>query len=459
MSEHETYEDYLRRRAQLRDDGGFAPLVIPDHLFDFQQKLVEFAVRKGRAAIFADCGLGKTACELAWAENVVRHTGRPVLLLTPLAVGQQIVKEAERFGHDAAISRNGKVVAPITISNYEQLEKFDYRDFLGVVCDESSVLKNFEGVTRQRITEFMRFLPYRLLATATAAPNDYTEIGTSSEALGDLGNIDMLTRFFVNDNRTVSSRGRAFGGTKVDWRLKGHAALPFWRWVVSWARAIRRPSDIGCDDGPFVLPDLVEDIHVVEPMRTREGALFDLPAVGFHEEREETRRTLTERCEWAAKVISQADSGVAWCNLNDESRTLVEMIDGAVEVTGSEDISAKEEKLAAFSRGEIRFLVTKASIAGHGLNWQHSHTMTYFPSHSYEQMYQAVRRMWRFGQKNPVSVNLITTPGGERVLANLKRKSEQADQMFSHLVAEMNHAVAVTAGQFDQEMEVPEWLS
>jgi hypothetical protein len=453
-----SYEDFLNSRAQLAGNGGFDPSTLPAYLFDFQRELVEFAVRKGRAALFADCGLGKTAMELSWAQNVHERTGQPVLILTPLAVGFQMIAEAEKFGHEAHLSRDGSIKAPIVVTNYEQLSKFNWSDFGGVVCDESSAIKAFEGVTRARVTEFLRLHRYRLLATATAAPNDYVELGTSSEALGELGHMDMLTRFFVNDDRSVSSRGRTSGGKSVDWRLKGHASSPFWRWVVSWARAVRKPSDLGYDDGAFILPPLIEKTHLIEPFRVRDGALFDLPAIGLAEEREETRRTLNERCEMAASLLSDVESGVAWCHLNDEGRTLTRMIPGAVEVSGSDSDDSKEEKLAAFSRGEIRVLVTKPKIGAWGLNWQHSHTMTYFPSHSYEQMYQAIRRMWRFGQQSSVEVHLITTPGGENVLANLKRKSDQADEMFRELVAEMNNALSITREGFEKELELPSWL-
>ena len=249
-----TYEQFLEQKAQLRDGGGFEPRDLPDHLFPFQRHLVEWAVRSGRGAVFADCGLGKTPMALAWAEQVIRHTGKPVLLLTPLAVGFQIVNEAEKFGHDAALNRDGKAVADITVTNYEQLVagKFDPSDFGGVVCDESSALKSFDGATRMAATEFMRRIPYRLLATATAAPNDWTELGTSSEALGRLGHIDMLTRFFTNKNRTGTSNSRDIYGVDgergITWRLKGHAEEPFWRWVASWGRAVRKPSDIGFSD-------------------------------------------------------------------------------------------------------------------------------------------------------------------------------------------------------------------
>lgn len=453
------YDEFLADKAQLADDGGFTPAGLPEHLFDFQRLLVEWAVRKGRAGIFADCGLGKTPMELAWAEQVVRHTGKPVLLLTPLAVGFQIVAEAEKFGHDAALSRDGRVSAPITVTNYEQLDKFAWTDFGGVVCDESSAIKSFEGTRRADVTEFMRRIQYRLLGTATAAPNDYIELGTSSEALGDLGYMDMLTRYFVNDARSVSSRGRTAGGKSIDWRLKGHAEEPFWRWVSSWARAIRRPSDYGFSDDRFHLPELVERVTVVEARQARADTLFDLPAVGLREEREETRRTLTERCEAAAERLADADTAVAWCHLNDESAMLTRLIDGAVEVAGSDSPEEKEEKLAAFTRGEIRVLVTKPSIGAWGLNWQHCNRMVYFPSHSYEQLYQAVRRSWRFGQQRDVTVDIITTEGGKRVLDNLRRKTRQADDMFTALVAHMNNAIRVDRHRYDLEMELPAWAS
>lgn len=460
-----TYADFLARRAQLANAGGFEPADLPEHLFDFQRALTEWAVRQGRGAIFADCGLGKTPMELAWAEQVHRHTGKPVLLLTPLAVGFQVVHEAEKFGHDAAQSRTGKPVAPITVTNYEQLPKFDPADFGGVVCDESSILKSFDGVTRANVTEFMRRIQFRLLGTATAAPNDWTELGTSSEALGGLGYMDMLTRFFTKGNRAVSSRGpRMITGTgrineNDQYRLKGHAAEPFWRWVASWARATRRPSDLGFDDGRFLLPELITRETIVEAARPAEGTLFDVPAVGLREEREENRRTLTERCEAAAAALADAERGVAWCHLNDESRLLAQLIPGAVEVSGSDSPDEKEAKLTAFSDGQIRVLVTKPIIGAWGLNWQHAHRMTYFPSHSYEQWYQAVRRMWRFGQTRDVIVDVIATEGGRNVLANLNRKSEQADAMFSSLVAHMNDALHIEGHHYDQEVQVPSWLA
>ena len=459
----DTYTEFLERKAQLANAGGFEPVDLPGHLFDFQTALVEWSVRQGRGALFADCGLGKTPMELAWADQVHRHTGKPILMLTPLAVGFQAVHESEKFGHDAALSRTGKVTAPITITNYEQLGKFDSDDFGGVVCDESSILKSFDGTTKAMVTEFMRRLPYRLLGTATAAPNDWIELGTSSEALGHLGYMDMLTRFFTNKSHTATSRGdrRFVNGTSGadTYRLKGHAAEPFWQWVATWARATRRPSDLGFSDERFHLPPLDIRETLVEANRPAEGTLFDVPAYGFREEREETRRTLTERCEAAAAALEDVEHGVAWCHLNDESALLSRLIPGAVEVSGSDSPDEKESKLHAFSDGEIRVLVTKPRIGAWGLNWQHCHRMTYFPSHSYEQWYQAIRRMWRFGQTSPVTVDVITTKGGHNVLANLKRKADQADSMFTALVEHMNDARNITGATYDRKIEVPAWLA
>ena len=460
MSTDTSYADFLAAKSQANTGHGFEPTGAPAHLFDFQSELTEWAIRQGRAAIFADCGMGKTPMELAWSDAVHQHTGKPVLLLTPLAVGFQIVSEASKFGHEAAMSRSGKPTAAITVTNYEQAEKFNPRDFGGIVCDESSAIKAFDGTTRAVVTELMREMPYRLLGTATAAPNDYLELGTSSEALGELGYTDMLGRFFVNDNRTVTSRSNfSASGRSVGWRFKGHAEEPFWRWVSSWARAIRKPSDYGYDDGAFILPALVERVHVVEAMTAREGTLFDVPAVGLSEEREEARRTLDERCERAAHLLTDAPAGVAWCHLNDESTRLAKLIPGAVEITGSDSPDEKEEKLSAFSRGEIRVLVTKPVIGAWGLNWQHAHRMTYFPSHSYEQYYQAVRRMWRFGQKSEVLVDVVTTKGGENTLRNLQRKAASADAMFDALIAHMNDALRIQRRHnYSNEIEVPQWL-
>ena len=453
------YQAFLESKTQWDSASGQQPVWMPDFLYPFQAAMVEWAIRQGRAALLEDCGLGKTPQMLVWAQNVRKITGRPVLIVTPLAVSYQTELEAAKFGIGAAVSRNGKVAAGITITNYDRLHLFNADDYAGVVCDESSAIKSFDGQRRALVTEFLRTMRWRLLCTATAAPNDYIEFGTSSEALGYLGHTDMLNRFFTNSQQNVSQR-RGYAGAANEWRFKGHAVVPFWRWVASWARALRKPSDFGFDDAGFVLPTLEHRQHIVQASQVRPGRLFDLPAVGLQEEREELRRTLTERCETAAALLSNADRGIAWCHLNAEGDLLTRLIPGAVQVSGAEDPDTKEEKLIAFSQGKIRVLVTKPLIAGWGMNWQHCHRMTYFPSHSFEQYYQAVRRCWRFGQEHSVLVDVVTTPGGEHALKNLERKSEQASRMFDALVSHMQDAQGVARSQtFGKVLEVPSWLA
>jgi hypothetical protein len=452
------YADFLDSKAQRGADSGFAPVFMPDFLFDFQRSLVEWAVRKGRAAIFADCGLGKTPMGLTWAQNVALHTRKPVLYLTPLAVASQTEREAEKFGIEAVHVRDGMKPGRILIANYERLHYFRPDDFGGVVCDESSILKSFAGQRRGEITAFMRQVPYRLLQTATAAPNDYIELGTSSEALGYMGHMDMLNRFFKNDlNNSAQGRMR---GEVIKWRLKGHAEIPFWRWVCSWARAIRRPSDFGYDDSAFILPPLNEVEHLVQTHSLADGMLFALPAVGLKEQRDERRRTVAERCEAVAQLVNRTgEPALVWCHLNDEGDELERVIPDAVQVSGSDSDDRKEERLEAFALGKARVMITKPKIGAWGLNFQHCNHVTFFPSHSFEQYYQAVRRCWRFGQKRPVKVDIITTEGERGVMRNLQRKAEQADEMFSHLVAEMNSALAIDrASKASSAIQVPAWI-
>lgn len=453
-----SYAEFLDRRTQLGDYDGFDPNWIPDFLFGWQTELVDWAIRKGRSAIFADCGLGKTPMQLVWAENVHRHTGQPVLIVTPLAVTFQTSHEADKFGVEAGISRTGHPSHPITITNYDRLHLFNQNDFGGMVCDESSAIKSFDSERRGLVTDMMRKMRYRLLATATAAPNDFIELGTSSEALGYLGYMDMLNRFFTNSQNT-SHPNRRWAG-KDGWRFKGHAEDPFWRWVASWARALRRPSDLGHPDNGFILPDLHYRRHIIDAREPAPGRLFDMPAVGLQDQKAEARRTLTERCEQAADILNRTDVGIAWCELNQEGDLLTRLIDGAVQVKGGDSPESKEEALRAFTDGEIKHLVTKPSIAGWGLNWQHCNRMTFFPTHSYEQFYQAVRRCWRYGQTRPVTVDIITTEGGLDVLNNLERKAENADRMFDALTAHMRDALTIQRSTtYTLTPEIPSWLS
>jgi len=459
------YADFLERKTQLGGEFGFDPVWMPDFLFGFQVALVEWACRKGRGAIFADCGLGKTPMQLVWAENVVRQTGKPVLIITPLAVSYQTIREGEKFGIEVKRSSDGAVPAKITVTNYERLQHFNWQDFAGAVCDESSAIKAFDGKRREIVTKFLRKIPYRLLCTATAAPNDYIELGTSSEALGYLDRTDMMGRFFKNDERTSIQAHAKWtgqnGGKQIGWRLKGHAEDHFWRWVCSWARAVRTPSDLGFDDGKFILPELRETEHLIQPQSIRSGWLFDIPATGLWEEREEARRTITERCERVADLVNgTGQPAIVWCHLNDEGDLLEKLIPGSVQVAGRNSDDEKEERLISFVTGASRVLVIKPRIGAYGLNMQHCAHMTFFPSHSYEQYYQGVRRCWRFGQTRPVQVDIVTTPGGQAVMENLKRKSEQADKMFTVLVSHMNEALSLARrSYYTNKEEVPAWLS
>ena len=452
-----SYAEFLDRKLHTGAEHGFDPVFMPSQLFDFQQALVQWAVRKGRAAIFADCGLGKTAMQLTWAENVARHTGRPVLILTPLAVAAQTIREGEKFGIECHRSSDGSVLGQIVITNYERLAAFDPSDFAGVVCDESSILKGFDGSRRQEITLFMRKMPYRLLATATAAPNDYIELGTSSEALGYMGHMDMLAKFFKNDNNNCTSR-RMYGEAPK-WRFKGHAEIPFWRWVASWARACRKPSDLGFDDGKFILPKLTERNHLIEVQTAPEGMLFAIPATNLHDQRKERKRTVTERCQQVADMSNTGQPVLIWCHLNEEGNILQQMIPDSVQVSGSDPDHIKEQRFIDFIDGRARVLITKPKIGAWGLNFQHCNHITYFPSHSFEQYYQSVRRCWRFGQKRPVTVDVILTEGERRIMENLQRKASAAESMFSHLVGEMAQATGINRiNPYTIPETIPSWL-
>lgn len=449
------YRAFLEAKAQLDGEHGFAPTFEHPDAYDFQSHLVAWAVQQGRAALFADCGLGKGLMALSWAHNIVRHAAKPVLIVAPLSVSLQFVDEGAKFDLPAIRALDGRVPrgAEIVTTNYERLTRFDPNDFAGVVCDESSIIKNFEGARKAEITDFMRRVRYRLLCSATPSPNDYVELGTSSEALGQLGHMDMLGQFFKNDSDGLHP---AFGGSP--WRFKRHAERAFWRYVCSWARAIRKPSDLGFADRAFVLPELIQVEHVVESARA-EGALFAMPATSLAEERAERRATLRSRCERAAEILSAAEVGVSWCHLNDEGDLLTRLIPDAVQIAGTDPDERKEEVFEGFRRGQIRKLVTKPKIAAFGLNWQHANEATYFPDHSFEQHYQAVRRMWRFGQTRRVTMHNVTSQSLAGVTANLRRKAEACEAMFAELVLQMNDAL-----QLDRltphvlPMEAPSWL-
>ena len=452
------YDDFIRTKTQWAKGDGIACESLPSFLFDFQAYLVDWALRRGRSAIFADCGLGKTAMELAWAQQVIKQTNKPVLLVTPIAVGAQVCKEGEKFGIEARRSRDGSIDQNkcVWVTNYEQLHKFDPSLFSGVVCDESSAIKDFKSQRKATVVEFMRTIPYRLLCTATAAPNDFWELGTSSEALGLLGFRDMITTFFRQE---TSKDHHGWGRTK--YRFRGHAEQPFWSWVCSWARACQSPNDLGFDGSRFVLPELREIETIVQSAKLRSGFLFALPAKDMQEEREERRRTIKERVEYAAHIASKVDGPcVLWCELNAEGKALREAIPGSVEISGSCSDDEKEEALIGFSCGDIDRLITKPKIGAWGLNWQHCSDVVIFPSHSFEQYYQAVRRCWRFGQVNPVNVSLVISEGEAGIVRNLRRKQAQVNRMFESLCCHMRDAMHLATTDFFPETErVPQWLA
>ena len=425
-----SYSEFIESKALWDHGAGFNVGELPSYLYDFQDHLTRWALKMGRAAIFADCGLGKTIMQLVWAEKIIEKTNKPVLLLTPLAVSQQTHKEAERFGIQSKRSRDGKIDSTkcVWITNYEQLHKFDPSKFGGIVCDESSCIKNFKSERKKDVVEFVRTLRYRLLCTATAAPNDFWELGTSSEALGLLGFRDMITKFFKQE---TSKDHLGWGRTK--YRFRGHAEQPFWSWVCSWARSLRTPEDLGFDGSRFVLPDLIEQAHVVETKKPRDGMLFSFAARNLNEQRAERRNSIPERCAKAVSFIQENDPTIFWCELNAEADHLTSLIPDAKQISGSMVDEKKEELLIAFSEGQLKHLVTKPKIGAWGLNWQHCNNVVIFPSHSFEQYYQAIRRCFRFGQTRPVHVNSIVNEGEIAIVKTYNVSLDKLTKCFRRL--------------------------
>jgi hypothetical protein len=453
-----SYEQFIRSKTQHSGGDGFNPSKLPPWMYDYQSALTEWACNRGRSAVFADCGMGKTAIELAFGEQVVKRLNKPVLLATPIAVGAQMIEEAAKFGIEAKRSRDGKCDGTpcVWITNYEQLHKFDPTMFGGFIGDESSCIKDAKTERKHIVTEFMRRIQYRLLCTATAAPNDFWELGTSSEALGLLGFRDMITTFFKQE---TGKDHLGWGRTK--YRFRGHAQEPFWSWVCSWARSLRKPSDLGFSDDGFDLPPLIEKEIVVATAKTRAGMLFSLPGRDMREEREERRNSIEERCEMAADIAhDHKGQTVIWCELNPEGDALEKLVDESKQVKGSMTDEQKEEYLTAFSKGELKRLILKPKLGAWGLNWQGCHNVVSFPSHSYEQYYQAVRRCYRFKQKHPVKVSLIVGEGEAGILKNIRRKAEQSEHMFKSIVAHMKDAMHLaTKDYFPEKEELPKWLA
>lgn len=427
------YEAFLSTKTAIDVPTGFEPAGLPIKraLFDFQADIVRWALRRGRAAIFADCGLGKTSIQLAWANEVADQTRKPVIILAPLAVAEQTVSEGSAMGVEVVHCREAADIAEhdrIIITNYERLHLFDASIFGGVVLDESSILKAFGGSTRKQITDSFRSTPYKLACTATPAPNDLIEIINHAEFLGVMGGKEIIALFFKQD-----------GNTTHKWRLKGHAQADFWKWICTWAVNIRKPSDLGYSDDGFTLPGLTIVEHVVSASHAMDGWLFPMPASTMQERRDARRASLSDRVSSAAGIANASDEQfIAWCNLNAESVSLAKAIDNSIEVTGSDSDSHKIGAVRGFLSGEHRALVTKPEMFGFGLNLQCCQNMLFVGlSDSYEQFYQAVRRCWRFGQKHPVRVGIVISDLEGAVLANIRRKEADAATMAAEMVHNM----------------------
>lgn len=426
------YAEFLSAKAPMMNPNGFDPQIPDDSmLFGFQRDLVTWSCRRGRAAIFADCGMGKTGIQLEWARQIADQSGQPVMILAPLAVAAQTVREAQKFGIDGVVlARTEDDIgdARIVVTNYEMLHHFDASVYAGVVLDESSILKAFTGKIRNQIIDTFGATPYRLACTATPAPNDHMELGNHAEFLGAMSRVEMLSMFFCHD-----------GGETQKWRLKAHATRAFWEWVCSWAVMIRKPSDIGHADDGYDLPGLEYREHVAEVRAQAVGMLFDVGKMSLQDRRAARRASLADRVRIAAELCNATDEQyLVWCDMNAEGDQLTEAIDGAVQVSGSDTNEHKERTMLAFADGDVRVLVTKPKIAGFGMNFQRCRNIVFVGlSDSYEAMYQSVRRCWRFGQDRDVRVHVVTSSAEGAVVDNVKRKERDAQQMAEAMVANM----------------------
>lgn len=450
------YLEFLEKKKHTIGNFGFEPNYIPEIAFDFQKAIIEKSIRKGRIAVFADTGLGKTLIQLSIANNVIRQTNKHVLILTPLAVAFQFLDEAAKLGiDDIEYSKDGKFTKKIVICNYERLHYFNSIDFVGVILDESSILKNFDGKIKNQINSFVKKIPYRFLSTATPSPNDFIELGTSSEALGYMGYMDMLGKFFKNNNDSIDPK---HAGEK--WYLKPHAEKDFFAWVNQWSIMIKMPSDLGFSNDRYNLPKLIINKHTVENKSdisvNGQMQMFNIIAKNFHEIKHEEKSTLTERCEKAFELANNKTS-VYWCNLNTESSLLKQLDKNAVEIIGSMSIEKKEAILIDFAKGNINRIITKAKMTGMGLNWQHCNHSVFFPTYSYEQYYQAIRRFWRFGQKNDVTIDIVISDGQTKIIEALQKKTEKAIQLYENLTKEVNSSFVHNVKEFDKQIIKPKF--
>lgn len=458
------YQDFLKVKSIIHPPTGLDTIPpLSDRLFDFQRDIVSWACRRGRSSIFAGTGLGKSFQELSWANALNEATKGRVIIFTPLAVAAQMKREAKKFGIDVDhVSSQDESDCPILITNYQKLDHFDLSKFDGVVLDESSILKNQTGHYRNKLVKSCHDIPYRLAATATPSPNDYMELGNHSEFCGIMSYTDMLSTFFVHDAANTQ-----------EWRLKGHAEDDFWKWMASWSVMLQNPSDLGYDGSKYNLPKLHQIQHTVEAeykSNIDTGMLFPLEAQSMGERLKARRATIEDRCKKAAEIVNEKRDipWVVWCNLNDESALLESLIPDSVQIVGSMPEEKKEAILDGFATGAIRILISKPSLTGFGMNWQHcSNTVFVGLNDSFEQIYQAIRRFWRFGQTKEVYAHFIASELEGAVVANLKRKEKQAEHMMNMMIKHMSDissenikgAVRDTASYIPtQKMEIPSWI-
>jgi len=451
------YEEFLNSKKRVNNPTGFDCEPTNKYLFDFQRDIVKWALKKGKAAVFLDTGLGKTIIQLSWADEICKYTNGKILILAPLAVSKQTIREGLKFGIEVTLCRGQQDVKNgINITNYEMLQHFNPDEFIGVVLDESSIIKSFTGKTTQEMLELFKYTEYKLACTATPSPNDYVELGNHAEFLGVMTRPEMLATFFIHD-----------GGETAKWRLKGHAENEFWRWLASWAMVVKTPEDLGYDGSKYKLPKLNITTHIVDSPNN--GDMFVvMPAQTLDERREARKESIDDRVGKAVELVKGMDNCLIWCDYNNESEMLSKLIVGAVEVTGADKPEHKESAMLGFATGEVKFLVTKAKICGFGMNWQNCNNMIFCGlSDSYERFYQAIRRCYRFGQTKEVNVHVIISEREESVLANVKRKEEQAEQMSRNMVALTSEILKneiknttrnVTEYKPCVDMKIPTWL-
>lgn len=458
-----TYEEFLKTKEYTIEPSGFTAENLNENLFDYQQAITKWALRIGKAALFEDTGLGKTIQQLSWADAVAKHTGGTVLILAPLAVSKQTAQEASKFGITCNLAEGQEDIKPgINITNYEKIHKFDTDSFSGVVLDESSILKSYAGKTTKDLQERFAYTPYKLCCTATPSPNDYTEIGTTAEFLGVMPRSEMLATFFINDS--IKKKGK---NDRIGWRLKRHAEKEFFRWMATWSMMIKSSADLGYNGEKFVLPKLHVKANILKSEPDAES-LFVEYAETLQERREARKQSLDERVEMAKNIARTKENCLIWCDYNNESTALHKAIRESVEVKGSDTPEHKEKAMMGFASGDVKYLVTKPSICGFGMNWQNCHDMIFCGlSDSYEQFYQAIRRCYRFGQKHEVNVHVIISEKEMNVLNNIKRKQADHDRMSIEMVKVMSESAKVELfGQQRKKtdyipeiaMEVPAWF-